>query len=40
MKVREVIDLFKEYKLFFYNIDFYVNDFDGEKFYNILIESW
>ncbi|KUL98609.1 hypothetical protein RO03_03485 [Fusobacterium nucleatum subsp. nucleatum] len=40
MKVREVIDLFKEYKLSFYNIDFHVNDPDGEKFYNTSIESW
>ena len=40
MKVREVIDLFKEYKLFFYNIDFHSNDPDGEKFYNTSIESW
>ena len=40
MKVREVIDLFKEYKLSFYNIDFHVNDPDGEKFYNTSIENW
>ena len=40
MKVREVIDLFKEYKLSFYNIDFHVNDPDGKKFYNTSIESW
>ena len=40
MKVREVIDLFKEYKLSFYNIDFHSNDPNGEKFYNTSIESW
>ena len=40
MKVREVIDLFKEYKLSFYNIDFHTNDPNGEKFYNTSIESW
>ena len=33
MKVREVIDLFKEDKLSFYNIDFHSNDPNGEKFY-------
>ena len=40
MKVREVIDLFKKDKLSFYNIDFHVNDPDGEKFYNTSIENW
>ena len=40
MKVREVIDLFKEYKLSFYNIDFHSNDPNGEKFYNTSIENW
>ena len=40
MKVKEIIDLFKEYKLSFYNIDFHVNDPDGEKFYNTSIENW
>lgn len=40
MKVREVIDLFKEDKLSFYNIDFHSNDLDGEKFYNTSIENW
>ena len=40
MTVREVIDLFKEYKLSFYNIDFYTNDPNGEKFYNTSIENW
>ena len=35
MKVREVIDLFKEYKLSIYNIDFNADDF-----YNTSIESW
>ena len=40
MKVREVIDLFKEDKLSFYNIDFHSNDPNGEKFYNTSIESW
>ncbi|MCY7007332.1 DUF4299 domain-containing protein [Fusobacterium simiae] len=38
--VREAIDLFKEDKLSFYNIDFHSNDPDGEKFYNTSIESW
>jgi len=40
MKVREVIDLFKEDKLSFYNIDFHPNDTNGEKFYNTSIENW
>ena len=40
MKVREIIDLYKEDKLSFYNIDFHPNDTNGEKFYNTSIESW
>lgn len=40
MKVKEIIDLFKEYKLSFYNIDFHTNDSNGEKFYNTSIENW
>ena len=40
MKVKEIIDLFKEYKLSFYNIDFHTNDSNGEKFYNTSIERW
>ena len=40
MTIRDVIDLFKEYKLSFYNIDFYTNDPNGEKFYNTSIENW
>ena len=40
MKVKEIIDLFKEYKLSFYNIDFHSNDPNGEKFYNTSIENW
>jgi len=40
MKVREIIELYKEDKLSFYNIDFHPNDTNGEKFYNTSIESW
>ena len=40
MKVREIIELYKEDKLSFYNIDFHPNDINGEKFYNTSIESW
>jgi len=40
MKVREIIDLYKEDKLSFYNIDFHPNDTNREKFYNTSIESW
>ena len=40
MKVREIIDLYKEDKLSFYNINFHPNDTNGEKFYNTSIESW
>ena len=36
MKVKEIIDLFKEYKLSFYNIDFHTNDSNGE---NLLIHQ-
>ena len=39
MKVREIIDLYKEDELSFYNIDFHPNDTNGEKFYNTSIES-
>lgn len=40
LTVEEVIDLFKEYKLSIYNIDFDTDDFNKEKFYNTLIENW
>ena len=40
LTVKEIIDLFKEYKLSFYNIDFHTNDSNGEKFYNTSIERW
>ena len=40
MTVREVIDLFKEYKLSIYNIDFDADGFNKEKFYNTSIERW
>lgn len=40
LTVREVIDLFKEYKLSIYNIDFDADDFNKEKFYNTSIENW
>ena len=36
LTVEEVIDLFKEYKLSIYNIDFDTDDFNKEKFYNFL----
>ena len=32
MKVKEIIDLFKEYKLSFYNIDFHTNDSNEKNF--------
>ena len=40
MTIREVIDLFKEYKLSIYNIDFDADGFNKEKFYNTSIERW
>ena len=40
LTVGEVIDLFKEYKLSIYNIDFDTDDFNKEKFYNTSIENW
>ena len=40
MKVREVIDLFKEYPLSIYNIDIDADNFNKEKFYNTSIENW
>lgn len=40
LTVEEVIDLFKEYKLSIYNIDFDTDDFNKEKFYNTSIENW
>ena len=40
MKVKEIIDLFKEYKLSIYNIDFDTDDFNKEKFYSTSIENW
>ena len=40
LTVEEVIDLFKEYKLSIYNIDFDTDDFNKEKVYNISIENW
>ena len=40
LTVREVIDLFKEYKLSIYNIDFDADGFNKEKFYNTSIERW
>ena len=40
LTVREVMDLFKEYKLSIYNIDFDADGFNKEKFYNTSIERW
>ena len=40
MKVKEIIDLFKEYKLSIYNIDFDADGFNKEKFYNTSIISF
>ena len=40
LTVGEVTDLFKEYKLSIYNIDFDTDDFNKEKFYNTSIENW
>ena len=40
LTVREAMDLFKEYKLSIYNIDFDADGFNKEKFYNTSIESW
>ena len=40
LTVGEIIDLFKEYKLSIYNIDFDTDDFNKEKFYNTSIENW
>ena len=40
LTVGEVIDLFKEYKLSIYNIDFDTDDFNKEKFYSTSIENW
>ena len=40
MKVKEIIDLCKEYRLSIYNIDFNADDFNKEKFYNTSIERW
>ena len=40
LTVREAMDLFKEYKLSIYNIDFDADGFNKEKFYNTSIERW
>lgn len=40
LTVREAMDLFKEYKLSIYNIDFDADGFNKEKFYNTSIENW
>ena len=40
LTVREVMDLYKEYRLSIYNIDFNADDFNKEKFYNTSIERW
>ena len=40
LTVREAMDLFKEYKLSIYNIDFDADSFNKEKFYNTSIERW
>ena len=40
LTVREVIDLYKKYRLSIYNIDFNADDFNKEKFYNTSIERW
>ena len=40
LTVGEVIDLFKEYKLSIYNIDFDTDNFNKEKFYSTSIENW
>ena len=40
LTVGEIIDLFKEYKLSIYNIDFDTDDFNKEKFYNTSIKNW
>ena len=40
LTVREAMDLFKEYKLSIYNMDFDADGFNKEKFYNTSIERW